>query len=97
MYFYGFTLNTITFGGLALAFGLGSKLPVSNIMSIYYTKKFFHINDLIQFDNFQGKIIEITPTAVKIENAQGQIFIPGKIFQEKVFILLNEGLSSKKK
>lgn len=78
-------------GGAALAFGLGSRTTVSNIIAAHYLRQNYRIGHLVKIGSEQGKIVEITPTAVILENAEGRIMVPAKDFSEFTSILVTKG------
>ena len=82
-------LATMLFGA-ALAFGLGAKTSVSNILGSYYLQKTYHEGSVVRVGDIEGVIIKITPTAVLIETQDGQVMVPAKDFNEKVTILIRK-------
>jgi small-conductance mechanosensitive channel len=81
------TLAALLLGG-ALAFGLGAKTSVSNILASYYLQKVYRVGDEIQIGDKKGRIIEISPLAVILDSAEGQTCIPSKEFNSTSSILL---------
>ncbi len=75
--------------GAALAFGLGAKTSVSNILSSYYIQKTFKVGNTIQIGDTEGVITKITPTSVILDTKSGQVIIPAKDFNEKNTIKKN--------
>jgi small-conductance mechanosensitive channel len=84
---FSIVLGALLFGA-ALAFGLGARNSVSNILSSYYLQKTYREGDTIQMDDIEGVIIKITPTSVILETKSGQIMIPAKDFNKKKSILI---------
>ncbi len=82
-------LGALLFGA-ALAFGLGARNSVSNILSSYYLQKTYKEGDNIQMGEIEGIIIKINPTSVIIETKSGQIMIPAKDFDEKKTVLIKK-------
>lgn len=78
-------------GGIALAFGLGARTAVSNIIAVHYLRRVYQIGQTVKIGTVQGKIIEVTATAVLLETADGQVLIPGKEFSESVSVLMKAG------
>jgi small-conductance mechanosensitive channel len=72
--------------GAALAFGLGAKTSVSNILAVYYLQKVYKIGDMVNIGNQQGKIIQILPHAIILEHEHDQIYIPASYFNENLSI-----------
>ncbi len=76
--------------GAALAFALGAKTSVSNILATHYLQKRYKIGQIIKINNIEGRIINITPTNVIIETSEGQVCVPSAHFSECQSILVKE-------
>jgi small-conductance mechanosensitive channel len=74
-------------GGAALAFGLGSRTAVSNIIAAHYLRQIYRVGHTIRIGDVHGKIVEITATAVVIERPEGRVLVPAKDFSEGVSVL----------
>lgn len=74
-------------GAAALAFGLGARTAVSNIIASHYLRQTHRVGHNVKIGEAQGKIAEITNTAVVIENANDRFIVPAKEFSEKISIL----------
>ena len=75
-------------GGLAIAFSLGSRALVSNLIGVRYLNKDYRIGETIRVAGVEGAIIEITPVAVILETSNGRVTIPAKIFNEETSLLV---------
>lgn len=75
-------------GAAALAFGLGARTAVSNIIASHYLRQLYRVGHTIKVGDVEGKITEITNTAVILENANSRLVVPAKEFGEKVSVLL---------
>jgi hypothetical protein len=75
-------------GGAALAFGLGARTAVSNIIASHYLLKTYRVGHRVRIGAVEGRIVEITPTAVVIATAEGQAVVPAKAFSEQASLLL---------
>jgi hypothetical protein len=75
-------------GGAALAFGLGARTAVGNIIAAHYLLKTYKVGHHVRIGEFQGHIVEITPTSVVIATAEGQALVPAKEFSERASVLL---------
>jgi small-conductance mechanosensitive channel len=73
-----------TFGGVALAFGLGASTAVSNIIGSHYVRQIVHVGQVVRLGVVQGEVEAITPTAVVLKNADGRVIVPAKTFNEAV-------------
>jgi small-conductance mechanosensitive channel len=74
-------------GAAALAFGLGARTAVSNIIASHYLRQIYHVGQVVRIGEAQGTIAEITNTAVVLENANDRLIVPAKEFSEKISIL----------
>ena len=81
--------------GAALAFGLGAKTSVSNILASHYFKNRYNEGQMIRIGDIEGKIIQITPTAVIVDTLEGTATIPAKKFSENFSILIKSKGTSK--
>ena len=70
----------MVFGGLALAFGLGAKYVVNNVLAAHYVRQTYQIGDTVEFNNLKGHIVQITNVSIVVENDRGQSFIPTSLF-----------------
>jgi small-conductance mechanosensitive channel len=77
-----------TLGGAALAFGLGCGTAVSSIIACYYVTKAFRLGEHVRIAGWEGRIVEIAPTSVVLQTADGRVFIPAKKFGEETSTLL---------
>ncbi len=76
------------FGGLGLAFGLGARHQVSNIIAAQNLRSLYQIGQRIRINNIEGEIVEFTSKAVILRTEQGQALIPAKLFTERVCELI---------
>ena len=74
-------------GAAALAFGLGARTAVSNIIASHYLRQIYRVGHNIRIGDAQGRISEITNTVVIIENANNRLIVPAKEFSEKISVL----------
>lgn len=76
--------------GAALSFGLGAKTSVSNILASYYLHNIYKEGNTVRINNLEGKIIQITSTAVLLDTPDGQVSIPAKDFNENTSVLIKK-------
>ena len=79
-----------TLAGAGLAFGLGARTAVSNIIASHYVAQAYQVGQTIRVASVEGKIVETTPTAVFVAGPEGRVMIPARQFNEDVSILLTE-------
>jgi small-conductance mechanosensitive channel len=68
------------FGGLALAFGLGAKTVVNNVLAAHYVRQTYQIGDTVEFDDIKGRIIQVTNVGIVVEHDRGETHIPTALF-----------------
>jgi len=76
--------------GASLAFGLGARTSISNILACYYLRKRYKVGDDIQVGKTRGIIIKIDATNVILDNEIGQVTIPAKLFNETKSYLIKK-------
>jgi small-conductance mechanosensitive channel len=78
-------------GAFALAFGLGARTAVSNIIGAHYLRQTFESGHIVRFGAIEGTVIAITSTAVVIRVPEGRVIVPAKQFSESVSVLVTGG------
>jgi small-conductance mechanosensitive channel len=66
--------------GAALAFGLGGRDLVANILSAHYVHRQYQVGQVVRVDGVEGRIVRITETSVVLECAEGDVAIPARTF-----------------
>ena len=79
------------FLGFALAFGLGARTAVSNILASHYLQRIYKEGHTIRIGGMEGRITKITPVSVILETQEGRASVPAKQFDEMISVLLKEG------
>jgi len=78
-------------GGASLAFGLGARTSVSNIIASYYLNQTYRVGQKIRVGDIVGTIVRTTPTGVLLDTADGQALIPARRFSDEVSVLIAGG------
>lgn len=78
------------FGGMAMAFGLGARMVVGNLLASHYLGRIYQIGQTVEIDGVRGRILEWTPTAVILDTAQGRTMIPSSQFGDRRSVLITE-------
>lgn len=78
-------------GGASLAFGLGARTTVGNILGAHYLPESYRIGQNVLVEGITGRIVEIRRTSVVLDTAAGQVAVPAKIFSESISTLVREG------
>ncbi|MCF8070078.1 MAG: mechanosensitive ion channel [Desulfobacterales bacterium] len=79
-----------TIVGIAIAFGLGARTSVSNLLAARSIIKYYKSGQLIIVGDIEGRIIEISSGVVFLETETGRATIPAKFFDESSIMLVNE-------
>ncbi|MFP3938962.1 MAG: mechanosensitive ion channel family protein [Thermoanaerobaculia bacterium] len=77
-------------GGAALAFGLGARTTVSNILASHYVVKTYRVGQTIRLEGVTGRIVETRPTQIVLDTAEGLVAVPAKLFSESMSTLVDE-------
>ncbi len=74
--------------GAALAFGIGGRDLVANILSAHYVHRLYQVGQLVRIDGVEGRILRITETFVILECPEGDVAIPARLFSDARSTLL---------
>lgn len=86
----GIVLTTML-GGIALAFGLGARTHVSNIIAVNQLRQIYQPGDKIRIADVEGRVLDITVSRVIIETEAGSVSVPAKLFDEQVVTIIEKG------
>lgn len=75
-------------GAVALALSLGAKAYVANLIGGHYLRQRYSVGQHIRITNHDGRILELTETAVILDTSEGHVSIPAKVFNEQAIILI---------
>lgn len=75
-------------GGFALAFGLGARTAISNIIGSHYLRQTFEVGQTVRIGGVEGTIAGLTATTVILDVPDGRMIIPAKQFGEMPSALL---------
>lgn len=76
--------------GASLAFGLGARTSVSNILAAFYVRKLYKEGDYVKIGDIEGRIAKIDSTVVLLDAESGQFIIPAKEFNETRSLLIKK-------
>ena len=79
------------FGGAALAFGLGGRDWVANVLSAHYVSRLYQVGQTIRVSDVEGRIVRITETVVILETADGEVAVPAGTFSSGPSTLILRG------
>jgi small-conductance mechanosensitive channel len=77
-------------GAMALAFGLGARSLVSNLIGSHYLQQQFEPGQRARVGDIEGEIVELTPVGMVLATAKGRVTIPAKVFHDEPTTLLAE-------
>lgn len=77
----------IMLAGAALAFSLGARTLVANIIGAQYTRKYCQVGDRLRLGEVEGEVIELSQANIVLETRSGKAIIPAKFFHEQVSII----------
>ena len=83
-------LLAATLAAAALAFGLGARDLVGDILAMHYVNKSHRVGQLVRLGQDVGRIVRTSRTAVALETADGEMLIPGRDFVNTRCVLLSE-------
>lgn len=75
------------FGGMSIAFGLGAKDLVANVIGIHHARNLFVVGQVVRVGDYQGEITRLTPTMTILNTPEGRVTVPGAIFQREAVLL----------
>ena len=71
-------------GSLALAFALGARTAVSNIIACHYLQQTHRVGHAVRLGGIEGRIVTFTSGAVVLDGPEGRVLVPAKVFSESV-------------
>ncbi|HXV86242.1 MAG TPA: hypothetical protein VD793_06070, partial [Gemmatimonadales bacterium] len=77
-------------GGAALAFGLGARTAVSNIIGAHYVAQTYHVGQTVRVADLQGRIVRTTAHSVVLDTPAGLVQVPARLFTEQPTVLIAE-------
>ncbi|MDH4042338.1 MAG: mechanosensitive ion channel [Gammaproteobacteria bacterium] len=74
--------------GFALAFGLGARTLVSNLIAAHHLRDVLEPGQEIRIGDWEGTVLEVAATAVILDTESGRVSVPAKLYQEQAVVLL---------
>lgn len=74
----------VLLAGAALAFGLGAKTLIANVIGAQYLRKHCRIGEEMTIGEVRGVVAEVTQTSIVLDTDNGRTIIPAKQFQEHI-------------
>lgn len=76
-----------TLGSVALAFGLGARNYVSNLIAAHYLRRDLRTGDRIRIGDMHGAIIEVTNSRLVLDTDAGRLSLPASFLEQNSFIV----------
>lgn len=76
-------------GGLAIAFSLGARQLVSNLIGVRYLNSDYRIGQRIRIGQHEGTILQITSVSVILDTEEGRVTIPAQMFSDQPSVLVS--------
>ena len=73
--------------GLALAFGLGARSLVANLVGAHHARRYIRPGERARIGDFTGEVIELTPTGIVLASDAGRIHVPASRFHDDAMIV----------
>lgn len=74
--------------GFALAFGLGARTLVSNLIAAHYVRELIEPGQTIRIGEWEGTVLELSATTIILNTAVGRTSIPAKMYHEHAVSVL---------
>lgn len=81
----------VLLAGAALAFGLGARSLVANIIGAQYTRRFCQVGDVIRLGSVEGEVLEIAQAGIVVATDEGKAIIPAQRFHDEVCHVITRG------
>ena len=85
-------LNTLFQIGFALAFGLGARVMVQNLIAVRHLKQLISPGQIVEVGADRGRILEFSSTGLVLETAEGRKLIPASLCMEQAFSVITREL-----
>ena len=75
-------------GGLSLAFSLGARTFVGNVIGAHYLDRDIKEGQRIRIRDMEGTVLEISISSVILETDEGRLTVPAHMFAEEAALIL---------
>ncbi len=79
-------------GAVALALSLGARDYVANLIGAHYLRQRYSVGQHVRAAGYEGRILELTETAVILETPEGRASLPARVFNEQPIVLVVSGV-----
>jgi hypothetical protein len=77
-------------GSLALAFAIGARSFVGNLIGSHYLQQHYQPGQQARMGDVEGEILELTPVSIVLATQKGRVIVPAKVFTDQTTTLLTE-------
>jgi len=77
-------------GGAALAASLGARRYVENLIGGHYLRQAFEVGQRVRVAGHEGRILELNPTGMVLETADGRVTLPGRLYHDEPIVLVTK-------
>lgn len=74
--------------GFAIAFGLGAKVLVSNLLAAHYLRELLEPGQRVRVGDHEGTVLDVSATALVLDTLEGRVSIPAKVYHEQAIATL---------
>ena len=74
---------------VAVAFASGARNHISNLIGVRTARASLGVGMTIRVGEFEGEIVELTPTLIALETDEGRILVPGRLADEAVITVMS--------
>lgn len=76
-------------GAAALAFGLGARDYVSNVIAGHQLRDHYRTGDTVRIRDIEGTVVEITATRLVLSTERGRVTVPARLFEQEIAALVD--------
>lgn len=76
--------------GFSIAFGLGARDYVSNLISARTVRQSLSTGLLVRIGETQGEVLEITPTEIALDTEDGRALVPARIAAQSGVVIISD-------
>lgn len=79
--------------GFSLAFGLGAKTMVQNLIAVRHLKQVVRQGQMVEIDGDRGRVLEFSSTGMVLETAEGRKIVPASLCMKQSFSVITRELT----
>jgi small-conductance mechanosensitive channel len=76
--------------GITVAISLGARVYVANLIGAHYLRQAFELGQRIRVGGFEGRVLDVSATAVVLETTDGRVTLPGQCYHNEPIVLLEQ-------